>query len=138
MTLMTDQAVWQQLEAYYLHFKKQDLTRTLHFQQEAAGLSLDYSHNHLDARSLALFIELAEVSGLKSSIAHLIAGESLNLSEQRPAWHTMLRDPKNQSDEVKSMYDHLQSLAVQFFKAGRDRCCACWNRWFLFRAPFFI
>jgi len=58
---------------------------------EAAGLLLDYSRHRLDATGFDQLFGLCDSSQLQQGIKALIAGEPLNVSEQRAALHTALR-----------------------------------------------
>ena len=70
---------------------------------EAAGLYLDYSKNHLNADTLALFKQLANQAQLPSAIADLLSGAEVNNTEKRPALHTALRaqgEPKTAEQQA--------------------------------------
>lgn len=71
-----------------------DPQRTEVFRAEAVGLHLDYSRQWLDRRARRTLLELAEVADLHAAARKLIAGQPLNLSESRPALHTLLRTAK--------------------------------------------
>jgi glucose-6-phosphate isomerase len=57
----------------------------------ACGISLDFSRQSLPAAGLTLFAELAAGIGLAEKSAALVAGQAINITEQRPVLHTMLR-----------------------------------------------
>ena len=119
MTLLTDQAVWRQLEAHYAGVKSHSLKCTKsHVASVGDLLSVDYSRNHLTTNSLRLFSELAEASELSTAINHLMTGEIVNFSEQRAAWHTLLRDPEEQTDEVKACYAKIREQELTIRKKG--------------------
>ena len=60
---------------------------------EAPGLTVDFSgQRHSDALDAA-GRALLEVRGFDEQRARLLAGEAVNLTEARPAWHTALRAP---------------------------------------------
>lgn len=83
-------AVWQQrhLRDYSDHQRAQELIC------EAAGLRLDFSRQRLDADVLTALLDLAQQCGLAAGRDALLAGEPVNTTEQRAAWHTALRaDP---------------------------------------------
>lgn len=58
---------------------------------EAAGLYLDYAKQRLTAETVELLAALAAARGLPAAIEALFAGEPVNRSENRAAWHTALR-----------------------------------------------
>jgi glucose-6-phosphate isomerase len=70
-----------------------DSRRSHHYSLEAAGLRLDYSRNHLNDSTLALFATLWRQARVGKAIEQLLAGDNVNSTERRAAWHTALRDP---------------------------------------------
>lgn len=99
-TLLSSLPEWQALAVHQrvmagLHLRdlfKQDAERSQRLCMEAAGLSLDYSRNRVSDLSLALLMDLAEARGVPGSARALLAGEKVNSTEERPAWHSALRD----------------------------------------------
>ncbi len=61
------------------------------FSLEAAGILLDYSKNWITAETRELLVTLAEERGLSGAIKALFAGEPVNTTEKRAAWHVVLR-----------------------------------------------
>ena len=108
MRLLTDQAAWRELEAYYAEIQHNPLKCTKRDALSVADLSLDYSRNHFDDNSIRLFSQLADAIDLSTAINRLMSGEIVNLSEQRAAWHTMLRDPEQQTEAVKACYEKMR------------------------------
>jgi glucose-6-phosphate isomerase len=68
-----------------------DENRTTEFSAGAAGLSLDYSKQLLSSEALQALIQLGKDARLADSAAALLAGETLNTTENRPALHSLLR-----------------------------------------------
>ncbi|MDR5860734.1 glucose-6-phosphate isomerase [Halomonas eurihalina] len=99
------------------------------FSRQAAGLTLDLSKQRWDERTLALLLQLARDAGVPDAIQGLLAGERLNLSENRPALHTALRLPADArlevegEDLVASVHATLDRMAamVERFHAGQWR-----------------
>ena len=60
----------------------------------AAGWTLDYSKNLVDAPTLKLLIKLAEKANLKAEIEKMFTGEHINKTENRAVLHTALRSSK--------------------------------------------
>ena len=58
---------------------------------DCAGVSLDYSKNLVDKTVLEQLVALAEASPLAEHRAAMFAGESINVTEQRPVLHSALR-----------------------------------------------
>ncbi len=54
-------------------------------------LSIDFSKNKLDSRTLDLLIQLADKAGLKSSIEAMFSGAPINNTENRPVLHPLMR-----------------------------------------------
>lgn len=80
---------WQQQSLQQLFDR--DPSRGTNYALEAAGLYLDYSKNHLNRETLALFEQLAKEAGLADAIQALVNGKQVNNTEQRPALHSALR-----------------------------------------------
>lgn len=130
MTAPTELDVWQKLQRHQQlvanqrieAFFDQEPDREHNFSITAAGLTLDYSKNLLDATGLNLLLELAAESGLVNAIEALFRGDKVNASEDRPALHTALR---NQGDDVPSVQNaikdcqHRMSLIVEKLHQGR-------------------
>src|SRR5690606_34134858 len=100
---LTGRAAWKALEAHYQsikalhlrHFFANDSTRGGRFTAEAAGIYLDYSKNRITDETLRLLVRLAEECNLRDRINAMFRGDSINVSEQRPALHIALRAPKD-------------------------------------------
>lgn len=118
MTLLTDQAAWQKLEAHYRTLKRKPLQCADRLKLEAANLSIDCSRNHLDDTSLQLFAELAEASDLSGFVNRMMSGEVVNFSEQRAAWHTILRDSNNQPKDVAACFEKIRETEAEIRQRG--------------------
>lgn len=77
-----------------------DTDRVERFSLDACGLHLDYSKNFIDQTLLNQLIALANEANLSSSVEGLFRGDKLNVSEDRPALHTALRDDKALAGEA--------------------------------------
>ena len=95
-------AAWKALGS---HFRKMrsvhmrdlfaaDPLRAERMTAEGAGVYLDYSKNRITYNTLQLLFDLAEESGLQGRIDAMFRGESVNVTEKRPALHVALRAPK--------------------------------------------
>jgi len=62
---------------------------------EAAGLSLDYSKNLVDADVMAHLIALAHACKLPAATEAMFSGQPINETENRPVLHTALRNRSN-------------------------------------------
>jgi glucose-6-phosphate isomerase len=80
---------------------QQDPQRLQRFSLSAAGLHLDYSKNRITPETLELLIKLAEQQQLPDAIRSMFDGEPINITEQRPALHTALRNLANRPVTVQ-------------------------------------
>ena len=97
---------WTELENASAHFKQEDFKLTDLFQKPDRfsclsitheKLTLDFSKNLLDERTIQFLLQLANDMQLSESIDSMFKGESINTSEHRPALHTALRIPKREN-----------------------------------------
>ncbi len=97
---LTESPEWQSLEQHARHLKgasilglfEQDAKRAQDFSAGTCGLYLDYSKQLAGRETRELLLKLAEARGLKRAIARLFAGEPVNHTEQRAAFHMALRN----------------------------------------------
>lgn len=71
-----------------------DPTRAQRWTLEAAGLGFDLSRHRATDETRALLTELARACEVERWRERLFAGEPINTTENRAAWHTSLRNPK--------------------------------------------
>ena len=73
-----------------------DPDRAAKYTLSAAGWTLDYSKNRIDAKVMKALFKLAEASDLKGEIEKMFTGKKINATENRAVLHTALRncDPK--------------------------------------------
>ena len=69
-----------------------DPNRAAKFTVSAAGWTLDYSKNRVDAKLMNALVALAEASGLRAEIEKMFTGEHINVTENRAVLHTALRN----------------------------------------------
>ena len=101
--------------------KKNDSARFLNLSFNAAGLFFDFSKQFVADNVVSELIAMAAELKLQTAIGHLFSGEKLNTTEDRPALHTLLRDP-NGSADVKNMLAKMQQLARQLEQGS---LCGC-------------
>ncbi len=70
-----------------------DAIRVQRFTRVACGLTLDFSKQRIDDRSLAQLLELAEERDVAGKARRMFAGEAINNTENRAALHVALRAP---------------------------------------------
>ena len=79
-----------------------DPDRARKYTISAAGWTLDYSKNRVDAAVMKALRGLAEASGLRDEIERMFTGEKINRTENRAVLHTALR---NVDPEAKVFVD---------------------------------
>jgi glucose-6-phosphate isomerase len=102
---LRERPAWKALEQHYSEIGGRHLRelfasepgRGERLTAEAAGLYLDYSKNRVTDETLRLLIQLAHESGLEQRRDMMMAGERINVSENRPVLHVALRMPKGSS-----------------------------------------
>jgi glucose-6-phosphate isomerase len=126
MKKLTETPAWHALQRHALHIKKKSLSelfssdpnRFTQFSLTKAGLTLDYSKNPITTKTLTLLFELADHLALKQHIHALFTGKCVNVTENLPALHTALRDPRtsgllsNGVDVLPGIHAALQKMAT--------------------------
>ena len=75
-----------------------DPLRAKDFSCRTDQLFLDYSKSHLSRRTKKLLLKVAKEAGITDAIEKLLSGAEVNTTEQRPAWHSLLRAPTEQTN----------------------------------------
>ena len=122
---MHDTVEWQALNAHRealdgAHLKdlfSQDPSRGNRLVAETDGLLLDYSKNRLTDETVELLAALADRAELRNRTEAMFAGEPVNTTENRPAWHTALRRP-DPPPEVRAEFDRMAEFAAEV-RSGR-------------------
>jgi len=70
----------------------EDPARAAKYTLSAAGWTLDYSKNRVDATAMKALVKMAEESRLKAEIERMFTGEKINRTENRAVLHTALRN----------------------------------------------
>jgi len=71
-----------------------DPERFARFSQDAPYVFADFAKSLIDARAQALLLQLAQECSIEAHRDALLSGEAVNTTENRAAWHTLLRDPR--------------------------------------------
>src|SRR5262245_1594035 len=90
---------WRALQSHLQHVRSlrirdlfgADPRRFAQLSREEVDLLFDFSRQRLQPETIALLIQLGHECELQQRIAALLAGESVNNTEKRPALHTALR-----------------------------------------------
>ncbi|MEO0442737.1 MAG: glucose-6-phosphate isomerase [Pseudomonadota bacterium] len=105
------QAQAKRLKASSLtHLFEQSPQRCETFSLEAGEIFYDYSRNHIDSEAMSHLCQFAERQGLRQAITDLFNGESVNNTEQRPALHSALREPKSASEKSRQVHAALDKM----------------------------
>jgi len=126
MSSLTTMPAWKALEQHAEEIKKKSLVelftvdskRFKKFSLQESGLTLDYSKNPIIEKTLDLLCQLADAVHLKQHIHDLFSGKCVNTTQQLPALHTALRDPRssglivNGTDILSTIHAALDKMAV--------------------------
>ncbi len=96
-----------------------DAARAKQLAAEAPGVRYDYSRQRLGAMTVRLLAKLAAERGFDEWREALLAGKTVNDTEQRPAWHTALRAGDAAPAEVKQALGKMKSLVSPLRKERR-------------------
>jgi glucose-6-phosphate isomerase len=81
----------------------EDAERSTRFSFEAADLHVDLSKNLVNSEVLAALVELAEQVKLPERRTAMLAGEKINVTENRSVLHTALRLPRDAQLQVDGL-----------------------------------
>jgi glucose-6-phosphate isomerase len=79
---------------------------------EMGPILLDYSKSHLTEDTLSLLLQLTREAGLEQAIKALLNGESVNNTEDRPAWHSLLRAGSSLTREGADVEETQKKMAA--------------------------
>lgn len=91
--LLTDHQ--QQLQNTHMRGLFNDEQRAQTFSLQVEHILLDYSKNIIIDKTVKLLMQLARDRGVEALRARMFAGEAINVTEQRAALHTALRNRSN-------------------------------------------
>jgi glucose-6-phosphate isomerase len=99
---LTQSDSWKNLKQHFLQIEKISLAELFHndplrakkFSLTEKNLYFDYSKNPIVEKTLTLLVQLANNAHLKQHINNLFSGACVNTTQQLPALHTALRDPR--------------------------------------------
>ncbi|MGE5338442.1 MAG: glucose-6-phosphate isomerase [Gemmatimonadota bacterium] len=111
---------WRELQQHKIRLGAKPLAalfdaepqRAQHWLHEAAGVRVDLSRNLIDAPALASLLSLVRAMQLEDWRARLLAGEPVNHTEARPAWHTALRTPPADAKVAASLASEREKFLV--------------------------
>jgi glucose-6-phosphate isomerase len=93
----------RRMHAFVLAEALADPQRAARCTHEAGGLRIDLSRQNVDEPTLALLLDLAQACDWQLWRDRLLAGEPVNATEGRAAWHTALRTPPADAALARSL-----------------------------------
>jgi glucose-6-phosphate isomerase len=118
MTTLTQTTAWRALQSHADAMAGTSLYELLAApsRQEkclvtGAGVELDWSRQRASAETIGLLSRLADQQDWTGWRATMFAGEPINVTENRPAWHVALRRGADAPEEVKTTLDAMRTLA---------------------------
>lgn len=119
--------VWETLEACRRSFDARTIDtlfrvepeRAQRWTFEAPHVHADCSRNWIDEDSFAALLAWLESRNFDKTRAALLAGEAVNNTERRPAWHTALRTPPDDPSVARSLHEE-QTRFLGFAEALRE------------------
>ncbi len=130
--MLTQSPAWQALQAHHATLKAQHLralfardpARARRYCLSACGLTLDYSKNLIDDKTLDLLMQLAEQQSLSEKTVAMFNGGKINRSEARAALHTALRSPRRElwvdGENIMSAIHTVQDKMTRFVESVRS------------------
>ncbi len=108
-TDLTQSVSWSDLKQHFLQIKNIPLVeffscdpqRAQKFSLTEKDIYFDYSKNPIVEKTLSLLAKLADSVNLRQHINDLFSGTCVNTTQQLPALHTALRDPRKHGLIVK-------------------------------------
>src|SRR3990167_7209488 len=126
MKKLTELKEWYALSRHHAEMANQhmrawfevDQARFSRFTLQVGEIFFDFSRNRIHPETINLLSELASVTGLSAKIEALFTGYPINTTENRPALHTALRDPRGTPIFVDE-----QNIATLIAKAQEKMRC---------------
>ena len=129
MTGIIETEAWTSLQSHFeemasIHMRElfaKDDQRFDRFSLELPGLLLDYSKNRITSETLDRLIDVARAADVEGWRDRMFAGEKINATENRAAFHVALRnrsgDPmtvggKDVMPDVRRVLDRMRAFAV--------------------------
>jgi glucose-6-phosphate isomerase len=102
---LTARLAWKALQVHFEKVKDSHLRQLFAadpergdcMNVEASGIYLDYSKNRITGETVSLLLQLAAESGLRARIDAMFRGDRINITENRPVLHVVLRAPREAS-----------------------------------------
>ncbi|MGQ0526519.1 MAG: glucose-6-phosphate isomerase [Alphaproteobacteria bacterium] len=111
-------AAWKDLQKHCINmqdvhmrdFFAKDVKRFAHFHVELDGFLYDYSKNRVTSETITLLEKFADECGLKKRIKSMLAGEKINVTENRAALHMALRGAPSDAETAGFIIEQLDTI----------------------------
>ena len=115
----TKTKAWKALQDHFASQKDVSLQRLFEldsnradaFSLQCNDIYLDYSKNHLSAKTISLLLDLAKEVNLSEAINAQFEGVEINQTEARAVLHTALRDFSNPHPEVTKVLNQMEQFS---------------------------
>lgn len=101
---LTETPAWKKLEshraslgAFSLRRELDDTARHAGLTVQAAGLHADFSKHLVSLETISLLLDLARQEKIETRREEMLAGQKINISEERAVLHTALRAPESET-----------------------------------------
>lgn len=126
MSTLTQTTAWRVLQAHALEMRQTTLAKMLSSDPEraarcvvhGAGIVFDWSRQKATEETIALLGRLAAQQDWTGWRTRLFAGEKVNVTEGRAAWHVALRRGAEAPSEVRNALDAARRIAAEL-RSGR-------------------
>ena len=126
MSTLTQSAAWRALEAHARAMRETPLARLQaddpgragRCVERGAGIDFDWSRQKATSQTIALLGQLATQQDWMRWRERLFAGERVNFTEDRAAWHVALRRGTNAPAEVREALRAARAIATEV-RTGR-------------------
>lgn len=123
---LTELKEWQALDRHHRdiaasHMRDwfaDDNERFLRYSLQSGEILFDFSRNRINQETITLLCQLAQGVELRKKIDALFTGKPINITENRPALHTALRDPHHHPLIIKE--ENIASLIHNALQKMRD------------------
>lgn len=110
---LTKSKAWRALESHALKSAEFDiakLSKERPLKSDINGVTFDFSRHLVTNDTLKLLCDLAAQQDVAGNLSRMMAGDIVNITENRPAWHTALRDPNGPKD-VRDTLARMKTIA---------------------------
>lgn len=117
--LLTVQSAIKNKKINEFFLQDQNRFEKFSFKLHDLNLFVDFSKQHLDLNVIKILCDAAKYCELDNKIQDLFNGAKINITENKPAWHTMLRDPEH-CKEVEPVLQKIDKFSQKLYKSNYD------------------